>query len=120
MDGGVEPVPVPPVPETPPTIRRGSKGEWVTVLQTKLVQRGYDIGSYGIDGDYGRGTEAAVKAFQKDNGLTADGICGPRTWAALEDTTVTLYSVMIPHLTKSRADQLCSEYAGAVMTEEGR
>ena len=37
-----------------------------------------------IDGDYGRGTEAAVKSFQKDHELTADGICGPKTWGALD------------------------------------
>ena len=123
VEGDVGPVPVPPVPpvpETKPTLRRGSKGEWVTVLQTKLVSRGYDIGSAGIDGNYGRGTEAAVKAFQHDMGLTADGIGGPKTWEALENTTVTLYSVMIPHVSKSKAEQLCSEYIGAVMTEEGR
>lgn len=109
-----------PVPVTLPTLIRGSKGEFVTLLQTKLVQRGYNVGATGIDGSYGRGTEAAVKSFQQDNGLVADGICGAKTWAALDGDSPTLYSVTIPHLTKSRADALAKEYAGAVITEEGR
>lgn len=105
---------------TKPTLRRGDKGQYVTLLQTKLVQRGYDIGKTGVDGSYGRATEAAVKSFQKDNGLVADGICGAKTWAALDGDSPTLYSVMIPHLTKSKAEAIVNEYAGAVMTEEGR
>lgn len=84
VEGDV-PVPTPTPTPTPdrPTLRRGSKGEWVTVLQTKLSMLGYDLGSCGIDGDYGKATVSAVKAFQRDVGLTADGICGPKTWAAL-------------------------------------
>lgn len=109
-----------PVPVEKPTLRRGSKGEYVTLLQTMLVQRGYDIGSAGVDGDYGRGTEAAVRAFQTDAGLESDGICGPKTWAALDGDSPALYTVMIPHLTRSKADAIVSQYAGATMTEEGR
>ena len=108
------------VPDYKPTIRRGSKGEYVTLLQSKLVLRGYDIGPAGVDGDFGRGTEAAVKAFQQDNGLTPDGICGPKTWAMLEDTPKTkLYTVTIPHVTRSKAEELTSQYIGATMKEEG-
>lgn len=117
VEGEVKPVPV---PVTLPTLRRGDKGEYVTLMQTKLVTRGYDIGASGVDGNFGRGTEAAVKAFQKDNGLVSDGICGQRTWAALDEVSPVLYSVMIPHVSRSKAEQLCAEYIGAVMTEEGR
>jgi peptidoglycan hydrolase-like protein with peptidoglycan-binding domain len=92
----------------------------VTVLQTKLMMLGYDLGHAGIDGDYGRATESAVKSFQKDSGLTADGICGPRTWAALEDTPKqTLYTVTIHHVTLSKAKELAAQYIGATYTAEG-
>lgn len=64
-----------------PTLRRGSIGDEVEELQALLNAK------YGanleIDGKYGKATEAAVKSFQASNGLTADGICGPKTWKAL-------------------------------------
>lgn len=116
VEGGVEPVPV---PVTKPTLRRGSKGEYVTLLQKQLLQRGYDIGSAGIDGVYGRGTEAAVKDFQRDNGLAEDGICGKNTWAALEELAGSLYTVTVPHMTRYQAEGLIAKYTGAYMTEEG-
>lgn len=108
------------VPDYKPTIRRGSKGEYVEILQRALVQRGYNIGSAGVDGNFGRGTEAAVKEFQRANGLNADGICGPLTWAAIDGEAPSLYTVTIPHLTSSKANQLLKDYPNATMTEEGR
>lgn len=63
------------------SLRRGSRGTLVTQLQTKLKRWGYYTGA--IDGVFGTGTEKAVKAFQKKVGLTADGIVGPKTAAAL-------------------------------------
>lgn len=63
------------------TLRRGSRGELVKQVQTKLKNWGYYKGS--IDGIFGSGTESAVKAFQRKNGLTADGIIGKKTAAAL-------------------------------------
>ena len=56
-------------------------GSTVTKIQQKLRDAGYY--SYTIDGIYGSRTTAAVKRFQKANGLTADGICGEKTLAAL-------------------------------------
>ena len=53
----------------------------VKAIQHALKEMGYDIGSYGIDGKYGSATAAAVKAFQKASGITADGIVGPDTKA---------------------------------------
>lgn len=119
---GDVPVPTPtptptPTPDKKPTLKRGSKGEYVRMAQTLLFEKGYDLGKSGIDGDFGKATEAAVKAFQKDNGLTADGIIGEKTWNALESPTV-LYTVTIPHLSKTYADELVNKYPGAVMTEE--
>jgi putative chitinase len=57
------------------TLRRGSTGDAVKQMQQKL----------GIpsDGDFGAGTEAAVRKWQAANGLTADGVVGPKTLAAL-------------------------------------
>lgn len=101
-----------------PTLRRGSSGEYVTLLQTKLIQRGYDLQPYGADGKYGTKTENAVKAFQKDNGLTADGICGKNTWSALDSGKTTLYTVTIQHVSKSVAENIVGQYGG-VMKAEG-
>lgn len=121
--GGDIPTPTPPGPEptpTKPTLRRGSKGAYVKELQTLLVGKGYSVGTYGIDGDFGRATEAAVKEFQKDAGLSVDGICGPRTWEALsKDTPTGLYSVFIPNLPLLKAEALVNQYQGAYMTPEG-
>jgi putative chitinase len=57
------------------TLRRGSKGEQVKRMQAKL--------GLAADGDFGPGTEAALKKWQAANGLTADGVAGPKTLAAL-------------------------------------
>lgn len=63
-------------------LRRGSKGAEVRALQERLIALGHLTGA--ADGDFGPMTEAAVKAFQTANGLTADGIVGPRTQAVLD------------------------------------
>lgn len=59
----------------------GSQGDEVTQIQTKLKNWGYFDGS--IDGIFGEETKAAVISFQKKNGLTADGVVGSATLAAL-------------------------------------
>ena len=56
-------------------LRKGSKGEGVKIMQEAL--------GIGADGDFGPGTERALKAWQAANGLTADGIAGPATFAKL-------------------------------------
>jgi|GEM_PF-2758313 len=63
------------------TLQKGSEGSEVRYLQNLLTNDGYTLAT---DGEYGPKTEAAVKRFQADNGLQADGICGPLTWAAIE------------------------------------
>ena len=63
------------------TYKRGSSGETVRQIQQKLKTWGYYQGS--VDGIYGSGTEKAVKSFQSRNGLTADGMAGPKTLAAM-------------------------------------
>ena len=59
----------------------GSRGEEVKRIQTKLKNWGYYKGA--VDGIYGSQTRAAVKYFQRNNGLTADGIVGSKTAKAL-------------------------------------
>ena len=64
------------------TLRKGDEGGDVEALQQLL---GADPRyTTKVDGIFGRDTEASVRAFQADNGLTADGIVGPLTWAALD------------------------------------
>lgn len=59
----------------------GSRGTEVRQIQQRLKNWGYYKGT--VDGIYGTKTKAAVVSFQKKNGLTADGICGPKTLAAI-------------------------------------
>lgn len=61
--------------------RLGSSGSEVTKIQTKLKNWGYYKGA--VDGIYGSETQKAVKSFQSKNGLTADGIAGSATLAAM-------------------------------------
>ena len=63
------------------TYRQGSSGEAVRTIQQKLVRWGYFDGP--VDGIYGSKTAAAVKDFQRKNGLAADGVVGSATLAAL-------------------------------------
>jgi peptidoglycan L-alanyl-D-glutamate endopeptidase CwlK len=63
------------------TLKTGTSGPDVEALQRALLAQHFDPGQ--IDGEFGGGTEAAVMAFQKSEGLLADGIAGPRTLAAL-------------------------------------
>jgi putative chitinase len=58
-------------------LRKGSKGDGVKIMQEAL--------GIGADGDFGPGTERALKAWQTANGLTADGVAGPATFAKLLD-----------------------------------
>jgi len=71
---------------TQPVLRSGSRGAAVVTLQRRLVALHYDIG--GVDGSFGPETFHGVVAFQKVNGLTRDGVVGPRTWAALAHPVV--------------------------------
>lgn len=108
-----------------PTIRRGNKGADVIECQTMLTRLGYDIGKSGIDGDFGRATEAGVKAFQSDHKLVVDGVVGPMTWDALDKAVAQLdekpiekiYSVIIRNLDKTQAEAIANNYPGAEIVE---
>lgn len=65
------------------SLKPGMENDEVKRLQEELKAIGYDPGT--IDGKYGTATEAAVKKFQKDKGLTEDGIVGPETARAINE-----------------------------------
>ena len=64
-------------------LRRGMDGADVKTLQAALIAYGFSCGSAGADGDFGVGTESALKRFQSKFGLGADGIAGNGTWSKL-------------------------------------
>ena len=64
-------------------LKKGNVGNDVKALQTLLIIGGYSCGSAGADGDFGSGTDAAVRKYQKANGLTVDGVVGAVTWGKL-------------------------------------
>ena len=122
-----------------PTLRRGSKGQAVRELQTMLLKLGYDLGPCGIDGDFGKATEAAVRSFQSDHQLEVDGVVGALTWSELRKTesengassgviptgaegraegSLTTYSVTISGLDLTQAQALQANYPGSVIEKE--
>jgi peptidoglycan hydrolase-like protein with peptidoglycan-binding domain len=66
-----------------PTQSRGNRGVDVTALQYLLQQSGRNVAA---DGNFGSGTEGAVKSFQTSKNLQSDGVVGPATWGALAVT----------------------------------
>ncbi|MEV6944633.1 serine/threonine-protein kinase [Streptomyces sp. NPDC051172] len=97
------PAPVPskstPAPAKPPWLtdctyysgteqtQLGDRGQRVVQVQCMLTKRGYSVGGSGVDGDFGKDTDAAVRSFQTAKGLEVDGQVGPNTWAALRSST---------------------------------
>ena len=75
----VTPDPNAPTPE--PLLKNGVQGEEVSALQARLTELGYYSGE--IDGQFGPGTREAVRWFQEQNGLGADGVVGSETRALL-------------------------------------
>ena len=75
-------------------LKRGSRGELVKALQTRLNEQGYGAGN--ADGIFGSNTEKAVKALQGAAGLTVDGKVGKNTWTALVGTGGTSGSASVP------------------------
>ena len=74
LDGGVD--------NNRPTLRMGDKGAAVRLLQEVLANKGYILVP---DGEFGPLTQGMVKNYQRANGLTDDGIVGPKTWEKLLD-----------------------------------
>lgn len=106
-------------------IRRGHPlmtGHYVLDLQHRLNGMGYPV---YIDGIYGRETEAAVKRYQSDRGLDADGIVGPLTWAALRGEGHTsppgdaaqTYTATLHDLTDAQVSALLMDFPDAIITQ---
>lgn len=74
------PAPVVEMASSVPTLRRGSRGADVHVLQQALCAAGYTVETDGI---FGRETRDAVISYQRDRGLAPDGVVGPMTWHAM-------------------------------------
>ena len=77
----VTPTPAPVAAKSYITLRKGDEGPDVVTLQQALAELGYLTGA--ADGNFGTGTQTAVKKFQEDNNLDADGIAGKMTQEAL-------------------------------------
>jgi hypothetical protein len=73
------------------TYRRGAKGEEVSRIQSRLRELGLYRGP--IDGDFGGGTESAVRTFQASKNLAVDGMVGDQTWHALFGTTIAVPAI---------------------------
>lgn len=84
----------PSLPTPAPVLRSGSTGEEVVALQTRLQELGYLTGA--VDGQFGPATREAVAAFQRQNGLDADGIVGAQTREALDSETALPASTVVP------------------------
>lgn len=69
-----------------PDLRLGGRGIYVLVLQDALNALGFS--TYSLDGIFGNNTRNAVIAYQRDNGLSADGIVGCGTWTRLVSEVV--------------------------------
>lgn len=83
------PIPAPPAGNVGVYPKKGWTGSEVKKIQQALINKGYSVGKSGVDGDFGTDTDAAVRKFQRDNGLGVDGIVGPQTSAKLYASTPT-------------------------------
>lgn len=81
--GAEEPEPEDPVQITVPRLHNGMGGNAVAAVQGILHYQRYSLGPYGVDGEYGPATRAAVRNFQIRNDLEPTGKIGPDEWAKL-------------------------------------
>ena len=101
------------------TIRRGDEGEAVRAMQEALLGLGFDLGKWGADGEFGRATEAAVAAFQRERGLPETGVFGAAERAALEDSAAPkTYTVTLRGLSAVEAALIREKWKDCEVTEE--
>lgn len=81
------------------TIKKGTSRKGATILLQELLRKaGYNV---AVDGDFGPGTDKAVRDFQKKNGLEADGVVGPKSWMK--------FTVMFPDYFKKLTAKFLSQ-----------
>ena len=93
------------------TLRLGSASASVTEMQKLLQGHGFTLEA---DGVFGSRTQAVLKSFQASKGLTADGVCGPLTWAQLDMETASSVSSVtkdndIPAESKRKKDEIIAQ-----------
>lgn len=99
-------------------VKKGDTGSDVKTMQKLLLQKGFSVGSYGADGEFGDYTVAAVKAVQKKAGLEQTGEYDEKTYKALKemsDSLFVLYSLSDSEIKKITS--LCIQEQGS--TKEG-
>ena len=83
---------------TYPMVAYGSSGSAVKELQEALNRPGYGL---AVDGIFGEKTKAAVRSYQKKNGLKLDGIAGEETWGSLMNSAASMEEMAPPAPTVS-------------------
>ena len=63
-----------------PILEQGMTGQAVKAMQLLLIDYGYNLGPDGADGDFGPRTATALQSFQRAYGMSADAICGKKSW----------------------------------------
>lgn len=101
----------------PESLSRGDRGTYVSELQTDLTRLGYSTS--GVDGIFGNNTYSALRAFQKSQGIEADGIAGPATKSRLQALLSSQVYIVKSGDTLSRIAGLYGTSAAAIMSTNG-
>lgn len=104
---------------TYPLLKKGSKGNFVRIVQEKLIQKGYVLPKFGVDGDFGSETEEVVKQLQRDVHIEVDGIVGKNTWNALNSVFVKPVAVYPGYLIKKGQQSETVRKVQAKLIERG-
>jgi len=99
-----------------PVLRQGDFGADVQRLQQALQRQGFSPG--GVDGSFGPQTRAAVVAFQRAKGLSADGVVGPATWRALDGAVTPVTPPVTPPTSGDLRGRMLDAARGEVGTVE--
>ncbi|MBF7097568.1 peptidoglycan-binding protein [Alkalibacter mobilis] len=83
-------------------LKRGDKGSSVKAIQKALINIGYNMGKYGVDGSFGPVTENVVKKFQSDQKLSQSGIVDDQTLERLIDSVISKSGLDLGKLSKSK------------------